>query len=328
MSEPRTPLLEEAEDSIWLVRLPLPWPLAIVNVYLLRRGDGYLLIDTGLKTEKSLAALEEALGHLGLGWGSLREIVISHMHPDHVGAAAEIRRRSGAPVRMHVTEALLVAPRGSGDFFEKTETYLREHGVPQEHIRKMKKSARTAANDMEKFVPDSGIDEGDKVLYDGGSFDVLVTPGHSPALLSFHNADAKVLISTDMLLERITPHIGIHSFYEGDPLSEYLASLGRLSGLTIQRALPSHGDPFEGCVERIAIMKQHHAKRLDKIHGVVGCSKMHAYTVAGIVWGEDRPLMERRFAMAEALSHLEHLRRLGRVERSQTNGVVHWSARS
>ena len=326
MSDARAPLVEKAAEDIWLIRLPLPWPLAIVNVFLLRREDGYVLIDTGLKTEDSLSALEEALGELGLQWSSIQEIVISHMHPDHVGAAAEIRRRSGAPVRMHPVEAALVAPRDGSDFFVKTEAYLSENGVPEEHIVRMKKGARAVANDMERFVPDLEINEGDELSYEGGRFEVLVTPGHSPALLSFYNADARVLISTDALLERITPHIGVHPFYGGDPLSEYLESLGRLGGLAVERILPSHGNPFGGHAERIEAVEQHHARRLDKIHGVVEGDELHAYAVAGVVWGEDRSLIDRRFAMAEALSHLEYLRRNGRVERSQPDGVAYWSA--
>ncbi len=328
MSKAHAPLVENVADGIWLIRLPLPWPLAIVNVFLLRRDNGYVLIDTGLKTEDSLGALAEALGELGLEWGSIREIVISHMHPDHVGAAAEIRRRSGAPVRMHPTEAALVAPRDGGDFFVKTETYLSENGVPEEHIARMKKGARAVANDMERFIPDLEIGEGDELSYEGGRFEVLVTPGHSPALLSFHNADARVLISTDALLERITPHIGVHPFYGGDPLSEYLESLGRLGALEVERILPSHGDPFSGHVECVAGVEQHHARRLDKIHGVVEGKELHAYAVAGVVWGEERSLIDRRFAMAEALSHLEHLRGHGRVERKQPDGVAYWSAKS
>ena len=328
MSEVRAPLTEKAADGIWLIRLPLPWALEIVNVYLLRRGDGCVLIDAGLKTEKSLGALEEALARLGLGWRSIREIVISHTHPDHVGAAAEIRRRSGAPVRMHPTEAALVAPRDGSDFFAKTETYLRENGVPREHILALKKKARAVADSMERFVPDQEIGAGDAVSYDGGRLDVLVTPGHSPALLSFYNIDAKLLLSTDMLLEQITPHIGVHPFYTGDPLSEYLESLARLSGLAVERVLPSHGGPFEGCAERIEEVEQHHVRRLDKIHGVVAGVELHAYAVAGVVWGEDRSLIDRRFALAEALSHLEHLRRRGRVERSRPDGVTCWSSKS
>ena len=328
MSESNAPLVEKAADGIWLIRLPLPWPLAIVNVFLLRREDGYVLIDSGLKTEDSLRALEKALGELGIGWASIREIVISHMHPDHVGAAAEIRRRSGAPVRMHPVEAALVAPREGTDFFVKTETYLSENGVPEEHIAAMKKGARVVANDMERFVPDLEIVEGDMLPYEGGNLEILVTPGHSPALLSFYNADARLLISTDALLERITPHIGVHPFYGGDPLSEYLESLGRLAELAVERILPSHGKPFGGHAECIEGVQRHHARRLDKIHGVVDGNELHAYAVAGVVWGEDRSLIDRRFAMAEALSHLEHLRRNGRVRRSQPDGVAYWSGTS
>ena len=141
-------------------------------------------------------------------------------------------------------------------------------------------------------------------------------------------ADARVLISTDALLERITPHIGVHPFYGGDPLSEYLESLRRLGELEVDRILPSHGDPFEAHAERVEAVEQHHERRLDKIHGVVDGSRLHAYAVAGVVWGEERSLMDRRFAMAEALSHLEYLRRQGRVERLEPDGVAYWSAKS
>ena len=135
-------------------------------------------------------------------------------------------------------------------------------------------------------------------------------------MLTFYNADARILISTDALLERITPHIGVHPFYGGDPLSEYLESLGRLGRLEVERILPSHGDPFGGHAECIEAVQRHHARRLDKIHGVVDGNELHAYAI------------DRRFAMAEALSHLEHLRRSGRVERSQPDGVAYWSATS
>ena len=123
MAETFTPALTEVTDNIWLIRLPLPWSLKSVNVYLLKRDDGYTLIDAGLKTDASLKSLERALCQLNLEWGAVREIVISHMHPDHVGAAAEIRRRSGARVRMHATEASLVAPNDSVNFFAKTEVF-------------------------------------------------------------------------------------------------------------------------------------------------------------------------------------------------------------
>jgi glyoxylase-like metal-dependent hydrolase (beta-lactamase superfamily II) len=327
MAETFTPALTEVTDNIWLIRLPLPWSLKSVNVYLLKRDDGYTLIDAGLKTDASLKSLEGALCQLNLEWSVVREIVISHMHPDHVGAAAEIRRRSGARVRMHATEASLVAPNASINFFVKTEVYLRKNGVSEKHIQRMEKNARVVVADMERFVPDLSIEEDDIIPYRGGNFDVLVTPGHSPALLSFYNANAGLLISTDMLLERITPHIGIHPFSDGDPLSDYFESLERLSKLTVHQILPSHGDAFQGYSERIEAMKQHHRKRLDKIHGVVSRDEMHAYDVAGVVWGEDRSMTDRRFALAEALSHLVYLWHRHRVERSQIDGITYWRAR-
>ena len=86
------PPVEQVAAAVWLVRLPLPWPLAIVNVYLLEQQDGLLLIDCGVKTEEPLEVLSQALATLGRTFEDIRQIVVTHMHADHVGAAAELRR--------------------------------------------------------------------------------------------------------------------------------------------------------------------------------------------------------------------------------------------
>ncbi len=88
-----------------------------------------MLLDSGLRTDESLRSLEAALRSLDLAWESITEILISHMHPDHVGAAAEIRRRSQAPIRMHSLEALYVQPLGPDrKYFAATANFLLRNG--------------------------------------------------------------------------------------------------------------------------------------------------------------------------------------------------------
>ena len=124
------------------------------------------MLDTGLKTDESLLALEAALAGLNLDWRVIARILISHMHPDHVGAAAEIRRRSGAPIRMHPREAEMVKPRGPDHkFFERAEPYMHAHGVPQADIDAMREEASGVSERMERFVADESIAGGDTIEF-------------------------------------------------------------------------------------------------------------------------------------------------------------------
>lgn len=316
-----------AGQGAWQIRLPLPWALNSVNVFLFRQSDGYLLLDAGLKTEQSLLSLEAALDSLNLDWRVIARIVISHMHPDHVGAAAEIRRRSGAPIRMHPLEAEMVKPRDPDQrFFARAESYMQAHGVPQTDIDAMREEASGVSASMERFLADETIEGGDTIAFAGGTLRAVMAPGHSPAMLCFHCPEQRLLFSTDAILERTTPNIGVHWFYRGNPLGEYFNSLRTLELLDIDKVLPSHGRPFEGHREWIAGVRGHHRKRCGQILAALQGRPLHAYDIAGIVWGEERPAASRRFAMAEALAHLEYMSREGRVERRTQNGVTLWQA--
>ena len=141
---------------------------------------------------------------------------------------------------------------------------------------------------------------------------------------SFYCPQQKVLFSTDAILPRIPPNIGVHRFYEGDPLGDYLRSLGKLEKLDAGTVVPSHGRPVQGHREWIETTRGHHAWRCDTIAGTLAGDPLDAYRIAGAVWGEDRSLQERRFAISESVSHLEYMALGQRVEKIQIDGVAHW----
>ncbi|MDE0629762.1 MAG: MBL fold metallo-hydrolase [Bryobacterales bacterium] len=312
-------------DGAWQVRLPLPWELASVNVFLFRRGNGFVLLDSGIRSDDSLLALEAALLHLGADWTSITEILISHLHPDHMGAAAEIRRRSGAPVRMPALEAELVRPLGPHQrFFGEAAVFLRRNGMPVEDVETMRRSASAGRRSYERLLVDGPLEEGERIGFEGGTLNAVAAPGHSPALLCFYCPQQKVLFSTDAILPRITPNIGVQWFYEGDPLGDYLGSLEKLEKLDAGTVVPSHGRPFQGHREWIESTRSHHARRCDTIAGTLADDPLDAYRIAGAVWGEHRSLQDRRFAMSESLSHLEYMALGQRVEKIQIDGVAHW----
>ncbi len=321
-------VLTRLGDSVYRVRLPLPWgSLDHVHAFLFRQLDGWLLLDCGLNADATFEAFDAAFSALRMDWRSITRIVVSHLHPDHLGAAARIRRLSGAPISMQAHEAKLAGPRDAGQaFFADAELFLGEHGVPANTVSEIKELARKTANGADRFVPDEFIDEGAVIEYVGGRLEVLRTPGHSPALLCFHEAGSRTLYSTDAILEKISPNIGVHPFYPGNPLGEYLDSLTRLEALDLERIIPSHGEVFSGHREWIAKTRRHHRRRLERIEEVFRPRPMDAWTAAGVIWSEDLPAGHRRLAMAEVLAHLEFLARTARVERGEVDGRVVWQA--
>ena len=325
LSQIPAPKVWPVAESAWQIRLPLPWALTSVNVFVFQKGNGYILLDTGIRTEDCLLALETSLGSLGLSWSSIKEILVSHLHPDHLGAAAEIRRRSGAPVRMPGREAELVRPLGPDrEFFGEAAEFLLAHGVPGSQVATMRERAKAGAAVSERLVVDGTIDAGERIDFQGGTLEVVPAPGHSPAQVCLHCPNQRVLFSTDAILPKVTPNIGVQWFYQDDPLGDYFETLSALEALEVDTVLPSHGRPFRGHREWIANTRRHHLRRCETILGAMPDVPASAHRIAGSVWGEDINLMERRFAVSEALSHLHYMALRRQVERVLTDGITHW----
>ena len=313
-------------EGAWQIRLPLPWQLTSVNVFLFRSGQGHILLDTGLATEDSLRSLEAALSDLKIGWESITEVLVSHLHPDHIGAAAEIRRRSGAPVRMPSAEAALVRPLGTDqEFFAEAAVFLRRHGVPTRTISRMKARAAVSASTYERLDVDGPLAAGEQIEFDGGTLRALAAPGHSPAQLCFLWPECRVLFSTDAILPKTTPNIGVHWFYQQNPLGDYLDTLDRLYRLDVGLVVPSHGRPFRGHRDWIDRTRRHHHRRCNSMAAALGDGSLNAFQIAGRVWGEDRSEVDRRFAMSESLAHLYYMALQGRVTSTLLDGVTSWS---
>src|SRR2546428_546190 len=95
----------EILDGVVQVYLPLPMRPSIVNVYLVRAGGRWTLIDTGMNTEDSVAALRGALEEIGIAPQAIGRLVATHHHVDHFGTAAPYRELARAEVYVHPLEA-------------------------------------------------------------------------------------------------------------------------------------------------------------------------------------------------------------------------------
>ncbi|MBZ5605419.1 MAG: MBL fold metallo-hydrolase, partial [Acidobacteriia bacterium] len=91
--------------GVHTITLPMPWELETVNVHVIDLDDGYLLVDSGIATEECFGALEDSLKKIGITWRDIRMLLLTHLHPDHIGLSWKILELSGAKLVMHRAEA-------------------------------------------------------------------------------------------------------------------------------------------------------------------------------------------------------------------------------
>jgi glyoxylase-like metal-dependent hydrolase (beta-lactamase superfamily II) len=306
----------ENEKDIRRLTLPLPSGPKHVHCYLVRSGDGsWLLVDTGMGIPA-----EEGATQLELDVPVAR-IVITHFHPDHVGGAAAAKEQTGARVHQGALDyAQCVRVWGSTDWPERITEWFDLNGVPPEVTRDLIEGGRVYASFIRYSTDPELLYEGDEV--DG--WEVLELPGHADGHIALLRGD--VLIAGDCLLKPITPAVGLWPESRPDPLGDYLRTLERIAELRPRLVLTGHGEPIEDAPARCAEIVRHHRRRLDDIEALLGEEPRSGYEVSMRLFGDWLEPMQRRFAVAETLSHLERLVREGRARRESADGTVTYTA--
>jgi glyoxylase-like metal-dependent hydrolase (beta-lactamase superfamily II) len=309
--------------GVHLVELPLPFTLGSINVYLVRLADGYLLIDCGMGTEACFQALSRAAKAVGAGWHDIREIVLTHVHPDHMGLAPRLLELTGARLSMHAHDAEYLGE------LTQTERYLtwadgvmREAGVTGDIIAKIRGSSNEIHKHFHTLKPDRLLQGGEKIATSVGELEVLWTPGHSPGHVCLYGRERRVLFAGDQLLEQISPNIGW--LPDRDPLGEFLESLRELERLEVDLILPSHGAPFSGHREWIRKTIAHHAERCARIMALIDGAPPSGAEIVNELWERTLMPFHYRFAVFEVLAHLEYLERQGKVARIAGDPIVRW----
>ncbi len=307
--------------GVHLVELPLPFSLGSVNVYLVRLTRGFLLIDCGMNTDACFAALDTARETLGIAWADIREILLTHIHPDHMGLAPKLLELTGARLSMHPSDALLLAQITASDDQRRTDEQLASAGTPPALIAQTHRAFAEISKNFEQLRPDTLLQGGETIATLDGALEAIWTPGHSPGHLCLYDRQRRLLFSGDHILEHISPNIGWQP--EDDPLSEYLQSLRTIADLDIDLILPSHGSPFHGHREWIANTTAHHRDRCERILEVLRTGPKSAHELVGELWTRPLAPFHYRFAIYEVLAHLEYLRRLEHIK-PDSGRIIQW----
>jgi glyoxylase-like metal-dependent hydrolase (beta-lactamase superfamily II) len=290
----------ELEGGIRRVTFAMPLGLDHVHSYLLPASDGgWTVVDTGLGLPDAGERWAEALATLE---ASVTRILITHFHPDHVGAAADLAGLTGAPVFQgaHDYEQCL---RTWGDLRieSRMPQYLEQHGTPAEEIESFRDESRAFvqlvrfARDPAPLVADDAVD----------GWEVLELPGHADGHIVFWRDG--VLVAGDTLLGTISPNIGLYPDSRPDPLADYLGSLERIIELAPRLALPGHGEPIDDPAGRAGELISHHGVRLEETAAALHGEAQSAYEVSLALFPDPLSATLRRFALAETRAHLEYL---------------------
>ncbi len=211
-------------------------PLGSVHAYLLADGDTpdapLALIDTGFPG--SAPAILGAIGALGRQPEDVRWIVATHLHVDHTGSLAELKRATGAAVMMHPADAAMVA-EGKGARVM--------HPAPTPESAAFVAQMNASERRMEPCATDRLLADGDELPVAGG-VRVVHVPGHAAGQVALlWPRHGGVLVAADALGNR-GGRLGWSVGYED--LDRGIASVERLAGLTFEAAVFGHGDPIVG----------------------------------------------------------------------------------
>jgi glyoxylase-like metal-dependent hydrolase (beta-lactamase superfamily II) len=315
-------MAEEIFPDLYRLKIPLPEsPLKYLNSYILKSPDRNLIIDTGLNRRECLEAMRAGLAELAVDL-ERSDIFITHLHADHFGLVNKLATAANRIFFSRPEKELIESWEG----FDAMVSYAGRNGFPEDQLRTALEK-HPGNKYGSKWVPElSLLDDGDAVTCGRYRFRCLTTPGHTLGHICLYEAEQKILIAGDHILDDITPNI--QCWTDGqNPLKWYLASLDKTATLEVNRVLPGHRRLIGDHRGRIEELQRHHAQRLAEVLAILEKRPSTAFeTASEMTWDikcdtwDDFPVMQKWFATGEAIAHLRYLEEEGKVGRIEGRG--------
>jgi glyoxylase-like metal-dependent hydrolase (beta-lactamase superfamily II) len=314
----------EAAPGVFWVRMPLPFSLKWINLWLLDDGDGWTVVDTGVPDSETKSLWREIFS-TRLGGRPVRRVIVTHMHPDHIGLAGWMTRKFQCLMSIsrleYVTCRMLVADTGR-EAPEAGVSFYREAGWSEEdldhYVSRFGGFGRGVSQLPDAFVR---LTDGDTLTVGGRSWRVVTGSGHSPEHVCLWCKELGVFISGDQVLPRISSNVSVFPTEPmADPLADWLGSCRRLKACLPDDALvlPSHNEPFYGLHKRLDALVDGHELGLRRMLSRLE-RPMTAVELFGALFARKIDRATLGMATGETVAHLNCLIGRGQVT-SHTEG--------
>ncbi len=295
--------------ELWSVPVPMPGELLAytLSAILLDTTGAVTIVDPGWATPETHEHLHAALASLGRSASDIENIVVTHAHPDHLGAAGELRQLSGARLMIHEREQLAVDRAKAADASGGVDAgaLAAGWGAPVEVQDRLTDWAAKNRGEGNRDLPgpaDLLLRDGDVLPIRGVGWSVLFTPGHTAGHICIVDRENRLLFSGDHVLPTLFPGIGLGVDWEQEagrsggeraestespepdeaaelvegaetnPVADYLASLERLAPYDDFDVLPGHGYRFTGLAGRRAQASNHILSRAREVAAAIAAA--------------------------------------------------------
>jgi glyoxylase-like metal-dependent hydrolase (beta-lactamase superfamily II) len=311
----------------------LPFALNHINLWLLEDGDGWTIVDTGLATDETIDAWQKILAGI-VGGRPIKRVIVTHMHPDHIGLAGWLVGKTGASLCISRTEYFHCrylldyshedAPEEAIRFYQSAGFSDQQMDFYRAHFGRYGEQVRSLPHSFQR------LKGGQLVVIGGHQWQVLIGEGHSSEHVCLFCPDLNLLISGDQILPAITSNVSVWPTEpEANPLEDWLASCARLKQALPSDVLvlPAHGRPFVGARQRLQQLIDGHEQSLVDLEQAC-VSPLRVIDTFELLFRNAVDRGTLIFATGEGFAHLNCLLARGRLEvRVDRQGVKHYSTR-
>jgi glyoxylase-like metal-dependent hydrolase (beta-lactamase superfamily II) len=309
----------EVAPGIKWIRMALPFALNHINLWLLRDEmdgvAGWSVVDTCIHRDEAKAQWEDIFAHELEGLPILR-VIVTHMHPDHIGLAHWLCERWNAPLWIsgldyQVARLACLAPTSFGG--ARTAAFFAQHGLNDAETQSKLLNRRDYFTTLVPSVPDDyhRLLDGQTLRIGAHTWRCISGYGHAP--------------------EHISTNVSVYeSEPEADALALFLGSIDKFRPLPeATQVLPAHGKPFTGLHERIQQLHDHHRAHLDKVLEACRQQPCSAADIIPVLFTRAMDFHQTTFALGESVAHLHALWYAGKLLRTRgPDGVLRFSVAS
>lgn len=308
-------------ETIHRITLPTPYLVGDVHVYLVK-GEKHILIDTGPNIESSVKILEAELTKAGSSIQRIDLLILTHHHPDHIGAAhlfqgtAQIAGHSKIKPWLEKDRSHFKHIRS---FFED---FYQENGMDDNFRLQIRKQHEAYLSHSAQGELHLKVEEGKLAEMPGWS--VIETPGHAQTHISLLSEKDNLLIGGDLLISHISSNAILEAPYKEQierpkTLLQFRESLKKCS--QVKKVYSGHGEVIEHPQQLIRQRLDQQMTKAEMILKKLGQDQKTVFDLSKLVYPEIHK-QQPDLTFSEILGHLDLLEQENKIQKEKINDSI------